>query len=313
MEVDDEKQNNKTSVNNPNNGTSQDGEKESNKDKDEQKDKVEEKSEEDEEYEESEEEEESDDDIEIVLNADNMNLTNVGDASDLIKQRQKLANQSGQSLQPVQTSAPSTNNQILNSILTSIDKSSLKKIPDLDSIEDKPWTKPGVDISDYFNYGFTEETWRLYLHKQFQMRQEFQSQNKIKVLQTSTREDKPVEKKEDKRDDRDLERLAEKEMAEKQERERIEREKMERYERERYERERYERSQDFDRRRDSGQDRYRYRDRERDRYDRDRYDRSDYDRGREDYEYRGHRKKRSRSRDEYKVEESWESERKRRR
>lgn len=308
MEVENE-QLNKASLNDQNNNLSQDDEKESIEKK--QKDKEDEKSGEDEEeYEESEEEEESeDDDIEIVLNADNMNLTNVGDASDLIKQRQKLA-MSGQSLQPVQTSAPTTNNQILNSILTSIDKSSLKKIPDLDSIEDKPWTKPGVDISDYFNYGFTEETWRLYLHKQFQMRQEFQSQNKIKVLQSSTKEDKPVEKKEDKREEK--ERL-DKDIADKLERERIEKEKMERYERERYERERYERGPDFDRRRDGTQERHRYRDRERDRYDRDRYERSEYERGREDYEYNRHRKKRSRSRDEYKVEDSWESERKRRR
>ncbi|PVD34184.1 hypothetical protein C0Q70_05449 [Pomacea canaliculata] len=39
---------------------------------------------------------------------------------------------------------------------------------DLDSIknEDKPWRKPGADITDYFNYGFTEETWQLYCEKQ---------------------------------------------------------------------------------------------------------------------------------------------------
>lgn len=27
---------------------------------------------------------------------------------------------------------------------------------DLASMEDKPWRKPGADITDYFNYGFNE-------------------------------------------------------------------------------------------------------------------------------------------------------------
>ncbi|XP_063288148.1 pre-mRNA 3'-end-processing factor FIP1-like [Pelobates fuscus] len=37
---------------------------------------------------------------------------------------------------------------------------------DLDSFEDKPWRKPGADISDYFNYGFNEATWKVYCEKQ---------------------------------------------------------------------------------------------------------------------------------------------------
>lgn len=45
---------------------------------------------------------------------------------------------------------------------------------DLDSIklEDKPWRKPGADITDYFNYGFTEETWTKYCEKQKRLRLE---------------------------------------------------------------------------------------------------------------------------------------------
>ncbi|KAG7394460.1 pre-mRNA 3-end-processing factor fip1l1 [Phytophthora boehmeriae] len=31
---------------------------------------------------------------------------------------------------------------------------------DIDLLEDRPWRKPGVDISDYFNYGFDEHSWR---------------------------------------------------------------------------------------------------------------------------------------------------------
>lgn len=42
----------------------------------------------------------------------------------------------------------------------------------LDQIEDKPWRQPGADITDYFNYGFNEETWRAYCERQKRMRSE---------------------------------------------------------------------------------------------------------------------------------------------
>jgi len=46
---------------------------------------------------------------------------------------------------------------------------------DLDTEQDeKPWRKPGADISDYFNYGFNEETWKQYCDKQRRMRMESQ-------------------------------------------------------------------------------------------------------------------------------------------
>lgn len=40
---------------------------------------------------------------------------------------------------------------------------------------DKPWRKPGTDLSDYFNYGFDEFTWALYANKQEQLRGEYNS------------------------------------------------------------------------------------------------------------------------------------------
>ena len=43
---------------------------------------------------------------------------------------------------------------------------------DLESFEDRPWRKPGADITDYFNYGFTETTWRQYCMKQRNVREE---------------------------------------------------------------------------------------------------------------------------------------------
>ncbi|BHF57496.1 hypothetical protein SprV_0100043800 [Sparganum proliferum] len=39
--------------------------------------------------------------------------------------------------------------------------------------EEKPWKRPGADITDYFNYGFTEETWTQYCEKQKILRQEY--------------------------------------------------------------------------------------------------------------------------------------------
>uniref|UniRef100_A0A914V6S0 Pre-mRNA 3'-end-processing factor FIP1 n=1 Tax=Plectus sambesii TaxID=2011161 RepID=A0A914V6S0_9BILA len=47
---------------------------------------------------------------------------------------------------------------------------------DLAQMEDKPWRKPGADITDYFNYGFTEETWNMYCERQKKLRAEFGSQ-----------------------------------------------------------------------------------------------------------------------------------------
>jgi hypothetical protein len=52
---------------------------------------------------------------------------------------------------------------------------------DIDALEDKGWRRPGADITDYFNYGFTEETWKGYYQKQIQMRLEQGMQGRIKV------------------------------------------------------------------------------------------------------------------------------------
>jgi hypothetical protein len=43
---------------------------------------------------------------------------------------------------------------------------------DVDRNTDQPWRKPGADITDYFNYGFNEHTWRLYCVKQKELRDE---------------------------------------------------------------------------------------------------------------------------------------------
>lgn len=33
---------------------------------------------------------------------------------------------------------------------------------DLDTLEEKSWQRPGADITDYFNFGFTESSWKQY-------------------------------------------------------------------------------------------------------------------------------------------------------
>lgn len=43
---------------------------------------------------------------------------------------------------------------------------------------DKPWRRPGTDITDYFNYGFDEFTWALYASKQEALRSEY-DQDKV--------------------------------------------------------------------------------------------------------------------------------------
>ncbi|XP_063791725.1 pre-mRNA 3'-end-processing factor FIP1-like [Pseudophryne corroboree] len=61
---------------------------------------------------------------------------------------------------------------------------------DLDSFEEKPWRKPGADLSDYFNYGFNEATWKVYCEKQRRLQSGLDStyhqhskENKITVQQ----------------------------------------------------------------------------------------------------------------------------------
>jgi hypothetical protein len=51
----------------------------------------------------------------------------------------------------------------------------------------------GADITDYFNYGFNEETWKSYCAKQVQLRLEQSMQGKIKVYQSDSKQDLPPE------------------------------------------------------------------------------------------------------------------------
>ncbi|KAA8496997.1 Pre-mRNA 3'-end-processing factor FIP1 [Porphyridium purpureum] len=48
-------------------------------------------------------------------------------------------------------------------------------------LAEKPWRERGADITEYFNYGFTEETWKVYCERQMQMRLESAGTAKIKT------------------------------------------------------------------------------------------------------------------------------------
>lgn len=53
---------------------------------------------------------------------------------------------------------------------------------DLDRVTEAPWRLPTSDISEYFNYGLTERTWREYQRKIARYRAEFFSKEDIVVL-----------------------------------------------------------------------------------------------------------------------------------
>jgi pre-mRNA 3'-end-processing factor FIP1 len=43
---------------------------------------------------------------------------------------------------------------------------------DIDTLEDKPWRRPGANMADYFNYGMNEAAWKNYASKQRRTREE---------------------------------------------------------------------------------------------------------------------------------------------
>ncbi|XP_061686565.1 pre-mRNA 3'-end-processing factor FIP1 isoform X2 [Syngnathoides biaculeatus] len=69
---------------------------------------------------------------------------------------------------------------------------------DMESFEEKPWRKPGADLSDYFNYGFNEDTWKAYCEKQKRLRMGLEvsavgsATSKITVQQGRTGNDKEI-------------------------------------------------------------------------------------------------------------------------
>ncbi|XP_024517307.1 FIP1[V]-like protein [Selaginella moellendorffii] len=62
---------------------------------------------------------------------------------------------------------------------------------DLDAMDDKPWRNVTADITDYFNFGFNENSWRQYCQQLSQLRLEATMQSKISVYE-SGRSEQPI-------------------------------------------------------------------------------------------------------------------------
>ncbi|KAJ4845611.1 hypothetical protein Tsubulata_005746 [Turnera subulata] len=59
---------------------------------------------------------------------------------------------------------------------------------DIDGFEEKPWKYPGVDMSDFFNFGLNEESWKDYCKQLEQHRLETTMQSKIRVYESGRAE-----------------------------------------------------------------------------------------------------------------------------
>ncbi|KAI9285300.1 Fip1 motif-domain-containing protein [Umbelopsis sp. AD052] len=121
----------------------------------------------------------SDDDLEIILDADESEQPAEGSQSNanqdaagknsLVNIKPNATGKVVVSTQQKQDGTSSAAKPAAGGIdLDAVGQLDGKPITDveLDSFEDKPWRKPGADITDYFNYGFNEATWRAYCNKQ---------------------------------------------------------------------------------------------------------------------------------------------------
>ncbi|KAI0817021.1 Fip1-domain-containing protein [Xylaria sp. FL0064] len=102
-----------------------------------------------------------------------------------VKKDESSKGASGAELPPVSTSTIDVN---AVPIYTPVGKPITQVNIDQDLPEnDKPWRKPGTDLSDYFNYGFDEFTWALYAAKQDNVRAEYSqdaiAQNNKKMME----------------------------------------------------------------------------------------------------------------------------------
>ncbi|KAL1922726.1 uncharacterized protein VTP21DRAFT_9102 [Calcarisporiella thermophila] len=134
-----------------------------------------------------EEEEESESDVEIIINNDDAKPTAKGSLMNIRPnlfsrpQTTEAASPNGQE-ENAQTVQKKSGGIDLETPGTWNGQSILEVDPE--SFEDKPWRKPGADISDYFNFGFNEVTWRIYCQKQKQIREERGNQRKINVYES---------------------------------------------------------------------------------------------------------------------------------
>ncbi|RVE73816.1 hypothetical protein OJAV_G00035100 [Oryzias javanicus] len=65
-------------------------------------------------------------------------------------------------------------------------KDNKKSVQTKEPLQKKPWNEPNANVSDYFNYGFTEETWKAYCKKQTKL-QAFKRSQKLQMMIQKTR------------------------------------------------------------------------------------------------------------------------------
>lgn len=117
----------------------------------------------------SEYEDESDSDVEFVL------APNKGAAASNVEQASAAPTQSTTQTQTAEASAQGqTPSQPAQGTLDidaegTYNDQPISQVP-ITSFQDKPWRRPGVDLSDYFNYGFDEMSWIAYCNRQDKLR-----------------------------------------------------------------------------------------------------------------------------------------------
>lgn len=124
--------------------------------------------------EETDEEDEEEDNIQITIGDFSKSSTsgvfNSYGLSNINLNLNKSGRPFGQNASLAGSTAPKTNKSSLD--MDGVGTFNGQPIYDLnlDSLEDKPWRKPGADITDYFNYGFNEDSWKVYCDRQRKIR-----------------------------------------------------------------------------------------------------------------------------------------------
>lgn len=119
-----------------------------------------------------EDDEDDEDDIAIVINDSKQAVRFTGGTNRYVRSDNSASGQASSGLlSPTfaslngRTMIPELDNIPIESLMLPGGKRTAFDV-DIEGLEDKPWRKPGVDISDYFNYGFDELSWKAYCVKQ---------------------------------------------------------------------------------------------------------------------------------------------------
>ncbi|KAJ2556342.1 cleavage polyadenylation factor subunit fip1 [Coemansia sp. RSA 1933] len=123
-----------------------------------------------------------DEDIEIILEPGGVDANKHSSTEDM-SITEKVGDRDGTVLDGTDDQIRAKDGSIQALLAGGVDRLDMVTVPlingldmfkiDLDMLDEKPWRQPGADITDYFNFGFNEETWKLYCLKQRHLRAEF--------------------------------------------------------------------------------------------------------------------------------------------